>query len=319
MPKLSVSIINYRTADLTLASLESVRDDMADRNFSVVVVDNASNDGSAEKIEAWIRRAEDSRFQLVRSKVNSGFSAGHNLGFASNPDADFFLVLNSDAMVRSGFFDEILQAAEEQPDFGMFMPQLENEDGTPQVSCFRFHSVASEFLRGVATGPVTKILKRYVVATSEPLAPNEIEWASFACILLRGKMVREIGPMDEGYFLYFEDTEYSLRARRAGWRIRFVPNAHVAHLSGRSGPVGELTAKKKRLPAYFWRSRTRYLRQAYGPAGPLLGNSAWILGRVLSQGRWLAGKAPFAPIEREWSDMWLGFLDPLRPDMEPRK
>lgn len=319
MAKVTISIINYKTADLTLAALQSVRDDLGDRDASVVVVDNASNDGSAEQIGAWINELRDTRFQLVQSKTNSGFSAGHNLGFATSPDADFYLVLNSDALIRPGFFEAILQAAEAEPEFGLFMPQLEDEDGTPQVSCFRFHGIASEFLRGAATGPVTKLLKRHVVATSKPLEQNEIEWASFACILLRGQMVRDIGPMDEGYFLYFEDTEYSFRARRAGWRIYFVPDAHVAHLCGRSGPVGERTLQKKRLPAYFWRSRTRYFRQTYGPAGPLLGNLAWILGRIVAQGRWLAGKTPFAPIEREWFDMWLGFLNPMRPDMEPRK
>lgn len=319
MTKLTVSIINYKTADLTMAALQSVRDDISGRDMSVVVIDNASNDGSAEKIEAWLAEAGDPRFKLVRSDVNGGFSAGHNLGFATDPEADYYLVLNSDALIRPGFFDAILEAAEANPAYGLFMPQLEFEDGTPQVSCFRFHSIVSEFLRGIATGPVTRMLKGYVVADPEPLAPHDIGWASFACVLLSGKMVRDIGPMDDGYFLYFEDTEYSLRASRAGWKVLFVPGAHVVHLCGGSGPVTELTDQKKRLPAYFWRSRTRYFRQAYGPFGPLLSNLAWMLGRVLAQARWLAGKAPFAPIEREWTDMWQGFLNPLRPDLEPRK
>ena len=77
--------------------------------------------------------------------------------------------------------------------------------------------------------------------------PAEIGWASFACILLRGEMVSAIGPMDEGYFLYFEDAEYCLRARRAGWRVAYVPEARVVHFRGGSGPVKALARARTEL------------------------------------------------------------------------
>lgn len=315
---LAISIINYRTGDMTIAAVQSVREALRDREAVVAIVDNASGDGSAEQIADWIETTGDPRLRLVRSETNSGFSGGHNQGMAAAPDAAFYLILNSDALLRPDFFDMLLPAAEAHPKAGLIAPRLEWEDGTPQESCFRFAGAASELMRGARTGPVTKLLKRHVVALATPPDPDQIEWASFACILLRGDMVRAIGPMDEGYFLYFEDAEYALRARRAGWGVVHDPKARAVHFRGGSGPVKKLQAAKKRMPAYYWRSRTRFLRQANGVAGPLLGNLAWALGRAIAQLRRLTGREVPPAHEQEWRDIWIGLTKPLAPDTEHR-
>src|SRR6056297_1410269 len=220
---LLVSIINYRTADLTLQCLRSVLPEIAGRDAEAVVVDNRSDDGSAEAIAAWIA-AQDPPVpvRLVRSATNSGFSGGHNRAMAACP-AEAVLVLNSDALLRPGCIAALLGAAARMPGAGLFAPRLEHEDGTVQTSCFRFHGPLSELIRSAATGPVTRVLRSRDVSLPMPPDPGRIEWASFACILLRGAMVRALGPMDEGYFLYYEDAEYCLRARRAGWGIAHVP------------------------------------------------------------------------------------------------
>ena len=144
--------------------------------------------------------------------------------------------------------------------------------------------------------------------------PAQIEWASFACILLRGDMVRALGPMDDAYFLYFEDEEYALRAHRAGWGIAHVPAARAVHFRGGSGPVKTLQATNKRLPDYYYRSRTRFLRQGSGPLGPFLGNICWILGRVIARARRMTGRPVPGAYEHEWRDIWTGFFAPLKPD-----
>lgn len=318
-PRLLVSIINYRTGDMTIDAVQSVLDVAGDADLRVAIVDNASGDGSDDQIAKWIEEVGDARVTLVRSATNSGFSGGHNQGMAVDPEADFYLILNSDALLRPGFFDPLLAAAHATPRAGLIAPQLEWEDGTPQVSCFRFASPGSELIRGARSGPITKLMQRYVVALGLPPDPDKIAWASFASILLRGDMVRQIGPMDEGYFLYFEDAEYALRATRAGWRTIYVPEAHTVHFRGGSGPVKDSQAKMKRMPAYYWRSRTRFLRQAYGAPGPLLGNLAWMLGRVLASTRLLTGRSVPPPHEREWGDIWTGFFRPLAPDMDLRR
>lgn len=317
-PDLAISIINYRTGDMTIAAVSSVLEALADRPARVVIVDNASGDGSADQIADWITTTGDDRVRLVRSAHNSGFSGGHNQGMAAAEGADFYLILNSDALLRPDFFDALLSAAADQPHAGLIAPQLEWEDATPQISCFRFASPFSELVRSAETGPVRRLLNRYVVPLENPPDPAQIRWASFACILLRGDMVRALGPMDEGYFLYFEDEEYALRAHRAGWGICYAPEARAVHFRGGSGPVKTLQAAKKRLPDYYWRSRTRFLRQAHGPAGPLLGNLAWIAGRTIAQVRRLTGRPVPPAHEHEWRDIWTGFFTPLKPAPQSR-
>ena len=186
-----------------------------------------------------------------------------------------------------------------------------------QVSQFRFHSPWSELIRGAETGPVTKLLRRHVVALDPPVDPGDVEWASFACILLRGDMIRALGPMDEGYFLYFEDAEYCLRAHRAGWQIALAPDAVAVHFRGGSGPVKAKARARKRLPAYYYSSRTRFLTQAHGRAGLLAANLCWHLGRGIATARRLAGKAVPAAIEGEAGDIWINFGHPLGPRRAP--
>lgn len=318
-PHIVVSIINYRTGQMTIDAAVSVIAALGERVADVVIVDNASGDGSADEIADWIKQTDDRRLQLVRSSTNSGFSGGHNKGMAAVPGADFYLILNSDALLRPGFFEAIIAAADASPRAGLIAPRLEGEDAIQQISCFRFHGPASELMRGAQTGPITQVFKRFVIALPNPPAPDQIAWASFACIMVRGRMVSEIGPMDEGYFLYFEDAEYALRARRAGWGVTFTDAATAVHFRGGSGPVKAMQAAKKRLPAYYWRSRTRFMRQCHGPAGPVLANLAWMVGRGIAQARRLTGRGVPPIHDNEWRDIWTGVLNPLAPDRAPRQ
>lgn len=306
-----VSIINYRTADLTIQCVQSVLDDFDGVNGQIVVVDNLSEDGSAEQIENWIAgQGADIPVRLVRSATNSGFSGGHNQGMASEK-ADFYLILNSDAELRQGFFQALLHSARSHPDYGFFTPCLEGKDGKAQVSHFRFFTPISELLRAAETGFITQLFQRHDIPLTTNPDPEQTDWASFACILLRGSMVEVLGPMDEGYFLYFEDAEYCWRARKVGWRILHVPEARAIHYRGGSGPVKKLAAAKKRMPGYFYASRTRLLYQTHGWAGLMAGNLLWYLGRGIAYLRVLAGKPIPKVCEREATDIWINAFSPL--------
>lgn len=320
MTRITISIINFRTAQMTIDCVRSVLDDLARTgaglNGQVVVVDNRSDDGSAEEIQDWIAAQQPAvPVTLVRSAQNSGYSGGHNQGISAAP-ADYVLILNSDALLKPGFFAAMMETARARPQAGLIVPRLEGEDGAAQVNCFRFAGPASEFMRGAMSGPVTRLLKRHEVALDADPADDQIEWASFACILLNGQMIRQIGLMDEGYFLYFEDAEYCLRARRAGWQIVRQPAAVAIHFRGGSGPVKALARANKRAPEYYYRSRSRFLTQAHGRAGLIAANLAWHGGRALAQLRRLAGKRPYPAAEQEAGDLWIGAarpLDPFRP------
>lgn len=314
--RIAISIINYRTGDMTLACLQSVLEDLDGLDGHVVIVDNASGDGSAEQIADWLATHPGLPVTFVQSPANTGFSGGHNQGIGA-VEADFYLLLNSDAVVRPGFFRTILAAADSRPQAGLLAPRLSWDDGTPQVSTFRFASPISEFIRGANTGKITQVLKRWDVSIGTDPAPGTIGWASFACILLRRTMIDAIGLMDEGYFLYFEDAEYCLRARRAGWDIAWVPEAVAIHFRGGSGPVKALANQRKRLPAYYYASRTRFLRQAHGRLGPVAANLAWIAGRGVNRLRRLFGRDLYPSVEAERRDIWINTRTPLGPRHAP--
>lgn len=312
-----VSIINFRTGDLTLQCVQSVLDDMGGIDGLVAVVDNFSDDGSAEQIAAWIAaQPEGTPVRLVRSATNSGFSGGHNQGINA-AEAEFYLVLNSDAVLRPGFLRAILDRARRDPDCGLIAPLIEYDDGGIQDSCFRFPSPFGELVRSARAGIVTRLFRRFDVSLGPDPDPTQIEWASFACILLRGDMVRAIGPMDEGYFLYFEDTEYCLRARRAGWRICQERGARVVHFRGGSGPVKALYDRRARMPRYYYSSRTRLLYQAHGMGGLIAANLLWYVGRAIKQGYRLFGRPVGRMTEREGLDIWINATRPLGPRFAP--
>ena len=318
-----VSIINFRTAEMTISCVQSVLDDLGDIRGHVVVVDNASGDGSDDEIAAWLEAQTAAQgtalpVSLVRSPDNTGFSGGHNQGMG-HLEARYYLVLNSDALLRPGFLATLLAAAEARPEIGFFAPRIEYEDGAAQINCFRFAGPLSELMRAAQTGPVSRLFRHRIIALSETPDPANIEWASFACILLRGEMFRALGPMDEGYFLYFEDAEYCLRARRAGWRIAHVPAARAVHFRGGSGPVKTLQKAKKRMPGYFYASRSRFLYQAHGRAGLLGANLLWHLGRGIAQARRLLGRRPPPAAVGEAKDIWINAFDPLGPRLAPHE
>lgn len=312
-----VLIINFRTADLTLQCVKTVLADSGDLDVEIVVIDNFSEDGSAEQIADWIAAGpKDMPVRLVRSPVNSGFSGGNNQGMVALK-GQFYLVLNSDAVLRPGFLPTMLEAAQAQPNYGFFAPRIEYDDGGVQDSCFRFPSPLSELERSARTGFVTHALRRHTVSLGADPDPAEIDWASFACLLLRGDMVRQIGPMDEGYFLYFEDIEYCLRARRAGWRVAYVPQAKAVHYRGGSGPVKTLNARRAELPRYYYSSRTRYFYQAHGHSGQIAANLLWYLGRAIKHSTRLLGRDPGSMPAAEARNIWINTRRPLGPRYAP--
>jgi hypothetical protein len=309
---LGIVVINFRSAGLIRDCLSSLAADLEPLDARVAVVDNFSNDGSAEAIADWLAGPEPwkRRAALIRSRTNSGFSGGNNQGIAAL-DAEFYLLLNSDTIVRPGALAALLAAAAREKDAGIIAPRLEDPDGTPQVSCFRFHSPLSEFLSAAQTGPLDALFRFAVVPTDVADGPVDCQWVSFACVLLRRTAIDAAGPMDEGYFMYFEDADYCARVRRAGLRVVYDPAARVVHLRGGSAPVKALMKAKKRPPAYYYAARTRYFRKWHGPCGHVAANLCWIAGRGVARLRALAGKPAPLICENQGRDHWINWRDPL--------
>jgi GT2 family glycosyltransferase len=317
--RLAVVIVNYKTAKLVMQCLESLLPELAGIDARVVVVDNCSGDGSVAALEAWAAAHDpDKRVQVVAAETNGGFSAGNNTGICA-ADADYYLLLNSDTIVRPRAIAILLQTAERHPEAGLVSPRLEWPDGTPQESCFRYMSPLSELIGAAQTGPLTSMLKRFDV----PLAVSDTmvnpDWTSFACVLVRREVVNDIGLMDDGYFMYFDDIDYCRRARAAGWGILHNPEARIVHLRGGSSPVKQRAVERKRLPRYYYASRTRYFFLAHGWVGLTLANLLWSLGRLVSKSREIVERRGPGIPDKQWLDIWTNWLRPGTPWRQPQK
>lgn len=309
---LGIVVINYRTAGLVRQCVESLGPDLEANDARVAIVDNFSNDGSAEEIADWLMTGPlwKNRVFLIRSPGNEGFSGGNNLG-ASAFDAAHILLLNSDTLMRPGALKAMLGAAARTPDAGLIAPRLEDEDGAAQISCFRFQSPMSEFLSAAETAPLDRLFRGAIVPI--PVSDHAIycDWASFACVLIKREALDAVGPMDEGYFMYFEDADYCRALKKHGWRVLYDPSAHVVHLRGGSSPVKASMQAKKRPPAYYYAARTRYFRKSFGPFGHILANIAWLLGRGVARLRALLGKPAPMLCESQGADQWMNWRTPL--------
>ncbi|MGH0032168.1 MAG: glycosyltransferase family 2 protein [Myxococcota bacterium] len=302
--RIAVVIVNYRTPALVAECIDTVLPEIDPVRDVVVIVDNASGDDSVPALEALLARHPGAPLRLVVAEHNGGFAAGNNLGIAAAP-AQAHLLLNSDTWLRPGAVEALWKRLGSGPRVGLVGPRLEWPDGEPQVSCFRLHTPASELIDGARTGWVRRLLQAYDVPLPVRDHAFRPEWVSFAAVLVRSEVWRAIGPMDEGFFLYYEDVDVCRRARDAGFQAWYEPAARVVHLRGGSGPVKQLAAAGKRRPRYFYAARKRYFRNAYGPLGPWIANLCWSVGRVLS---WLRGAfgTDHHTVRREWVDLWRG-------------
>ncbi len=307
--ELCIVIINYRTPDMVADCLASLFEQLQ-KNWAVVVVDNKSEDGSVEILKKWLKQYDtNNRVRLVASETNSGFSAGNNIGIRE-VEADNYLLLNSDTIVRSGAIAELMKCAAEHPEAGLVSPRLEWPDGRAQKSCFRYPTPISEFIVAAETGPITKLFKNHVIALEVSDDLVRPEWTSFACVLIKAEVLEKAGLLDEGFFMYFEDIEFCHRAKLAGWQIVHVPTAHIVHLRGGSSPVKSRAHENKRLPRYFYASRTRFYFLLYGRVGLTLANTLWLCGAAIRKLRDLFGKRARSLPEKKWLDIWTDWSQP---------
>jgi len=316
--QLAVVIINYKTPEMLIDCLESLLPEMQGINAKIVVVDNFSQDDSLLLIQQWIDdQAVGDLVMLIASADNSGFSGGNNTGISA-VNADYYLLLNSDTLVRQGAVALMLGAAVEDLEAGLISPRLEWPDARPQESCFRFHTPVSQLIGSANTGLITRLLKKYNVPYTVSNQRGFYDWTSFACVLVRAEVFKDVGLMDDGYFMYFEDVAFAYHAQQVGWKVLNVPGAHVVHLRGGSSPLKSQAKLRKRLPRYFYESRTRFFYQVYGWFGLLLANMFWTLGYGIALLRSLLSSS-FVPSASayQWRDIWINFLKPLRAYIHP--
>jgi N-acetylglucosaminyl-diphospho-decaprenol L-rhamnosyltransferase len=221
----SAVVVNHEAGEALLECVASLRAEGVDE---VIVVDNASSDGSPEALVST-----DQSVRLVQTGTNLGYGAAANRGIAMGA-SDLVLVSNPDVAVHRGALRALVEVLEQDATLAIAGPRILEADGTRYPSARRFPSLldaAGHALLGDLV-PANRFTRRYRMGDLEADNVAEVDWVSGACFLARRRALEELGGFDETYFMYAEDADLCWRARRAGWGVAYVPAAVVTHQQG---------------------------------------------------------------------------------------
>lgn len=253
LSQLSIIIVSWNVRELLRACLASLPCEA-----EIVVVDNASGDGSAGMVAGDFPHA-----RLLANSENRGFTGGNNdgLGLAARP---FVFFLNPDTVVQGDALARMLAYLEAHPDVGVVGPRLEYGDGTLQSSRRRFPTLGTALFESTPLAwhwPEARNhwAKRYHMADRPPDREQEVDWLVGAALMTRREVLERAGGFDEGYFMYSEELDWQRRVRQAGWKVVYLPDAVITHYEGKSSE--QATAARH---IRFNRSKVRYFRKHYG-------------------------------------------------------
>jgi hypothetical protein len=271
--KISAIVVSFNTRQMTLDCLRSLHADLAGSKSEIIVVDNASTDGSAAAI-----RQDFPSATVIENSDNRGFGAANNQAMRLAV-GDFFLLLNSDAFPKPGAVAAMFRCMNDHPRVGVVGPKLLHADGSTQRSCFRFPS------------PLRAWLENFWISR---LVPSDWAWGDWrhwphnqerevdfvigACMLVRRQVFEETGGFDENFFMYAEETDWQKRIQQAGWRVLFTPAAQITHLGGGSGD-GKMNEP-------FFDGLDYYELKHHGMAGLLMLRLAMVIGCTLRAAGW---------------------------------
>jgi N-acetylglucosaminyl-diphospho-decaprenol L-rhamnosyltransferase len=224
MPDTSVVVVTYNALPWVERALESVRGE------ETVVVDNGSTDGTVDVVRELFPEAG------LIEQANLGLAAGWNVGMAAS-SGRYFLILNADAWMTEGSLARLVRFADERPECAVVGPRLLNVDGTLQRSVRGVPTLwrlATEyfFLRKLA--PASRLLNAFYAGGFAHDEEREVEVVMGACMLVRREAVEQVGPLDESFFLFSEETDWCQRFREAGWKVLFYPGAECVHVGAAS-------------------------------------------------------------------------------------
>ncbi len=229
MEKLTVIIINYNTAETTEKAIKAFRSAEPSLDARFILIDN----GSTPAMQ-W--SDEDNRLMLIRNNENKGFAAAANQGLKL-AETEYSLLLNSDVFIKPGSISALLRYLKANPAVGIIGPQLLFPNGDFQPSCGRFPNLIREFFRFSLLGkifPFDTVIYKTIFNRSFFKKAQNIDWISGACLMLKSEVLKKIGYLDEGFFFGVEDFDFCRRAKSAGFKIVYFPEAIALHHHGLS-------------------------------------------------------------------------------------
>ncbi|MBI5632322.1 MAG: glycosyltransferase family 2 protein [Nitrospirae bacterium] len=246
MSSLNIIIVNWNTRELLKACLESTVRSLTLSDYMITVVDNCSHDGSAEMVKERFPKVN-----LIRNGSNLGFAKANNQAIEVS-DSKFILLLNSDTVVTEGSVETMMEAMKKNQEIGILGPSLAYPDGRIQLSFYDDPTPARELYRAFFMEKLSNIRNRRRV---EKKGPIYSDWIMGACMLIRREVIDAIGLLDDKVFMYYEDFDICLRARKAGWKVACLPEARIIHFENASGKKKFSTERETRSAqslAYFY-------------------------------------------------------------------
>ncbi|MCV2893390.1 glycosyltransferase family 2 protein [Lentibacter sp. XHP0401] len=262
-PSILAVILNYRTPGMTLQSAEAALRELEGLNAELVIVDNDSGDGSFKALQEGVT-ANKWPVRVLQSGHNGGFGAGNNFGMraglSSGQAPDYYYILNSDAFPDKGSIRALRDYLVKHPNVGFAGSYIHGPEGDPHQTAFRFPSALGELEASMRFGPVSRLLRNYIVPLPVPDETVMVDWLAGASMMMRAQTLDEIGLFDETFFLYFEETDLCCRASLAGWPTVYVRESEVTHI----GSVSTGMKEWSRVPDYWFDSRWHYFTKNHG-------------------------------------------------------
>lgn len=268
MKDLSVIIVNWNTREITKNCLQSLFEQTKDIDFEVWVVDNGSTDGSVEMVEK-----EFPQVKLIKNSDNLGFAKANNQALRQ-AQSKFILLLNSDTIILNNALAKMVAFMEKNSTVGISSCQLLNEDKTIQASGGYFPTLFRVFAWMFFLDDLPflgRLVKPFhphepTFYTKDPTFKSQHfqDWVTGAFFLIRQEVVKEIGLLDENFFMYAEEMEYCFRAKQKGWRVIYTPRAQIVHLGRKSsviGSKGAILGEYKGLSYFYQKHRSPLARQ----------------------------------------------------------
>lgn len=227
----SIIIVNWNTRDLLKACLQSITENCSETSYEVVVVDNASSDGSNDLVKAqfsWVK--------LIHNQQNVGFSRANNQGILQS-SGRYILLLNPDTVFLNDVLQEIRCIYDTHQDIGIIGGRLITPDNRPQRwSKGRMLSIRTAFNHYLFLSDLFPNLESCggVADNSDYQHPADVDWVSGACLAVKRQVLDDVGLLDETIFMYSEDMDLCYRTKQAGYRVIYAPSAHIKHIMGQS-------------------------------------------------------------------------------------
>ncbi|HMK52200.1 MAG TPA: glycosyltransferase family 2 protein [Thermodesulfobacteriota bacterium] len=251
MAELSIIIVNWNTKEYLLPCLREIFERGQGMSREVILIDNGSGDGSGDEVKKSFPSVH-----VIQNEENLGFAKAVNQGLKTS-SGRYILLLNPDTRVKNDTTERLVSFMESCSDAAVAGAQLLNGDGSKQNSIANFPSLASELLN--------KSLLRWLFPEKFPgkgrnySEPFEVDSVIGACMMVRREAMKQVGLLDEDYFLFLEETDWCYRMRKAGWRVYHVPQAEVYHFQGKGAEK-----EKKRAKVEYYRSRSLFFKKHRG-------------------------------------------------------